>query len=271
MKTTPRRGGFTLIELMAAMVILAIIVLMVGMIFTDADRIWYLGTGRTMNCISGRAAMNLITHDLEHAAADNVLTFVSRPDTGGTTFYGCPTANDEVCMVSLQHDSDDLTRTAREIFYYVKTNSTAAIPATPGNLMRGYYSAEISAAASVSNHCYQRRNWYDPPSLGGAGRPGNSRPIVEHVTALSFLAPTNQNGCVGVSFYSTNSYAYAPNYVLRDGLPEYVDVYLEVLDELDADKLSGLDATNRAAFVERNARRYTTRVYFQNRLGYKRR
>lgn len=265
MNAERKKGGFTLLELLAAMTILVIIVLMTATIFTDADRIWYLGTGRTKNCISGRAAMNLIAHDLEYAVADELLTFAMKPDRDGATFYANPsTRHDEICFVSLQNDSSDGNRTAREIFYYVKTNSTAATPAKPGNLMRGYYSAAIATASA--NHCYRRKDWYDV-----AGRPGDARPIVEHVVALSFFAPTNQNGYCGAVYYSTNSYAYSPNYYITNSLPEYVDVYLEVLDELDADKLAGVDATNRAAFVERNARRYTTRVYFQNRLGYKKR
>jgi len=263
-----KRKGFTLIELMAAMLILIIIVMMMVTVFNDAEKMWYLGTDRTMNCISGRAAMNLITHDLEHAAADDVLTFVTRPDRDGTSFYGTPLTYDEICFVSLQNDSADGCRTAREIFYYVTTNSTPASPAQPGNLMRGYYSAAISST-NYQKHCYLNRNWYNEGPLNPGRNNSNPRPIVEHVVALSFLAPTNQNGYCGNDYYSTNSYNYSSNFVLRDSLPEYVDVFLEVLDESDALKLSGV--TNKVAFVERNARRYSTRVYFHNRLGYKKR
>ena len=265
MKSALSKGGFTLIELMAAMVILIVVVMLMTVIFNDANRIWSLGTGRAVNCISGRAALNLIEHDLEHAVADEVLSFAAKPDKYGITMYGLPC--DEICFVSLQNDSGDGNRTAREIFYYVSTNSAAK----PANLMRGYYSSEISDAVGLGylNHCYWKMNWYD------GARPGNARPIIEHVTALSFFVPTNQNGYCGLSYHSTNSYPYAlvggvTNY-LYNSLPEYVDVYLEVLDELDADKLVGIAATNRAGFVERNVRRYSTRVYFQNRLGYKKR
>lgn len=244
---------------MAAMLILIIIVMMMVTVFNDAEKMWYLGTGRTMNCISGRAALNLITHDLEHAAADDVLSFVTRQDKYGLQFYSNALVKyDEICFVSLQNDSADGCRTAREIFYYVTTNS-----ALPMNLMRGYYSAVISGTSNTI-HCYQAKNWYDV-----AGRPGNSRPIVEHVVGLSFMAPTNQNGYCGTDYYSTNCYNYSSNYRLSNSLPEYVDVFLEVLDELDAFKLSGV--TNKSAFVEQNARRYSTRVYFHNRLGYKKR
>lgn len=263
-----KREGFTLIELMAAMLILIIIVMMMVTVFNDAEKMWYLGTGRTMNCISGRAAMNLIAHDLEYAAADDVLTFMAKPDRDGTMFYGTPVIYDEMCFVSLQNDSADGCRTAREVFYYVTTNSTAASPAQPGNLMRGYYSAAISST-NYQKHCYMNRRWYDDAPVGLGRNNSMPRPIVEHVVALSFLAPTNQNGYCGNDYFSTNSYNYSSNLVFRDSLPEYVDVFLEVLDELDALKLSGV--TNKAAFVEQNARRYSTRVHFQNRQGYKKR
>ena len=109
------RSGFTLVELMTAMTILVVIVMMMTMIFNDADKIWYLGTGRTLNCISGRAAMNLLSHDLEYAVADDLLTFVMRQDKKLSQSYGF--TNDEVCFVSLQNDSRDKARTAREVFY----------------------------------------------------------------------------------------------------------------------------------------------------------
>ncbi len=268
---------------MAAMTILAIIVLIVGMIFSDADRIWYLGTGRTMNCMSGRAAMNLITHDLEYAVADDMLTFAVRPDRTNSPYYANSSLkNAEMCFVSLQHDSAGGYRTAREVFYFVTTNSTPTMPARPGNLMRGYYSSAITDDPGYANHCYYNRSWYEEPPRGVGRNNSFPRPIVENVVGFSVYAPTNQNGGVSYEYYSTNAYAYATNTVLFNSLPEYVDVCLEVLDELDATKLYemekpaaagglGISAAVRAAFVERNARRYTTRVYFQNRLGYKKR
>ncbi|MCE9613684.1 MAG: prepilin-type N-terminal cleavage/methylation domain-containing protein [Lentisphaerae bacterium] len=65
-------------------------------------------------------------------------------------------------------------------------------------------------------------------------------------------------------------------------LPEFVDVMLEVMSEEDARKAGDLELRYRASraptdrvsltqFVERNAQRYTTRVYFHNRSGYRQR
>ena len=267
------KKAFTLIELLTAMVILVILVSAMAMIYSNADRIWFLGTDRAMNCVSGRAAMNLITHDLQHAAADDLLTFVIRPDRNNSTCYGFK--NDEICFVSLQHDSADMNgnpdglRTAREVFYYV-TNSNGKV----GNLLRGYYSKEILDAPN--NHCYFKTNWFD------GSRPSSSRTLVAHVAALSFIAPTNQNGAtiVGTSpfYYSGSVYRnYSGAYYLSNSLPEYVDVYLEVLDELAADKLATMEKNpatpevQKRSFIEQNSRRYTTRVYFHNRVGYKKR
>jgi hypothetical protein len=56
-------------------------------------------------------------------------------------------------------------------------------------------------------------------------------------------------------------------------LPEYVDIYLELLDDESAGKAADLafgggDAVD---FVERKVTRHTARVFFHNREGYKKR
>jgi len=261
------KKGFTLIELMTAMTILAVMVLMMVMVFNNTDKVWFLGTGRAINCTAGRAAMNLLSHDLQYAAADDVLTFATRQDRKNVSTFAFK--HDEACFVSIQNDSKDGNRAVREMFYYV-TNAVVSGVGQPGSLMRGYYSTDITNMVGVTtytNHCYFNTNWFadtgsTPP---GVGRPGNARSIVEHVTAFSVYSPTNKSGRCPSAYYSTAN---------SNALPEYVDVYLEVLDDQIADQVSQWPQANKAAlpaFVERNARRYTTRVYFQNRQGYKNR
>ena len=55
-------------------------------------------------------------------------------------------------------------------------------------------------------------------------------------------------------------------------LPEYVDIILDLLNEEDAIKAAKLytdSEDNGKKFVEKKIRRYTTRVYFHNRYGYR--
>jgi uncharacterized protein (TIGR02599 family) len=120
------RTGFSLIELLAAMAILMVIVVMMTTIFSNSDRVWDMGTGRANNCSDGRAAMNMMAHDLEYAVADDILTFVidygpaSQNAVGRSdlTTYGF--TNSEVCFVSFEQNlPEDAGRTAREVHYYV--------------------------------------------------------------------------------------------------------------------------------------------------------
>ena len=106
-----------------------------------------------------------------------------------------------------------------------------------------------------------------PRPEGGAGRPGNARVLAENVSALAFYV-RDPDGETGFSrdYYS----GWAEN---SNMLPEYVDVYLELLDDDAAGKTAELefrggDYTNS---VERNVTRHTARVFFHNREGYKQR
>ena len=62
----------------------------------------------------------------------------------------------------------------------------------------------------------------------------------------------------------------------EDQLPEFVDILLEVLNDQHAEETSqmaqnGIPPKDIRRFVEKNLRRYSTRIYFQNRHGYRRR
>ena len=79
----------------------------------------------------------------------------------------------------------------------------------------------------------------------------------------------------GLAFFWEGSDAlreyYSDSAANSNPLPSYVDVYLEILNERDAKRVvemqgRGIDPDE---YIERNVRRYTTRVHFQNRNGYR--
>jgi hypothetical protein len=241
-----RRLGFSLVELLASICILMIIVSLLAILFRESDRAWHIGTGRTSNNIEGRAAIDMITHDLQYAVADDVLTFVLRQDRNKIKTYDFD--NDEICFVSIQHNSSGAApRAVREVTYYLKE----MLPDAPGRfqLQRAYFSKEI--ADDPNNHCYHKKDWY-------AVRPSFSQPIAENIAGLAFFWSGSDTSREYNSVNHTNQ------------LPTYVDVYLEVLNERDAKRLVEMQARgiDPRDFVERNARRYTTRVQFLNRNGY---
>jgi prepilin-type N-terminal cleavage/methylation domain-containing protein len=254
------RAAFTLIELLAAVTILVIIVTIMGRIFTESDRAWTLGTIRSDNNLAGRAALSMIAHDLQYAVADKTLTFIAQKDRYSLTSYGFE--NDETCFVSIENDSSDGNRAAREVFYYVRENPAGS---KRYELMRGYYSSALSDAASASSHCYFNPNWYKNTADGGVGRPGTSRFIAKNVAGFAVFA-RKPNGQLIRDYYSGT-----PAYTNR--LPGYVDVCIELLNDRDARQaadlqLRGLSYTN---FVADRVVRHVARVYFTNRDGYKER
>jgi hypothetical protein len=231
---------------------------MLGRIFTESDRAWTLGTNRSENNLAGRAALSMIAQDLQHAAADKQLTFKTQKDRYDLESYGFE--NDEACFVSIENDSSDGQRAAREVFFYVRENPPDS---KRYELMRGYYSSAITSAAP--SHCYFNPNWYKNPSDGGAGRPGDSRFIAKNVAGFAVFARKPDGKLTRDYLSSTPAYS--------NRLPGYVDVAIELLNDRDARQaadlqLRGMPVTN---FVAARVVRHVTRVYFNNRDGYKER
>ncbi len=255
--------AFTLVELLCAMAILMVIVLLMSMIFEDTERAWALGTGRAENNMSGRAALNLLAHDLQYGVADDLLTFSMRKDRLGLTTYDSYYETDEICVVSLQDSSADGLRTAREVYYWVEEQ-----PGFPYRfqLMRGIYTNALCDMPYVYDHSYSNALWYDNPRPGGPGAtdPGTNSVIGVNVAAFGAMAPDG-NGVIVHDYLSSDP-------VNEDRMPEYIDVYIETLTDRDAKRAASVMNYDAAAchdFIKKNARRYATRVYFHNRLGYK--
>jgi hypothetical protein len=248
-------AAFSLIELLASLAILLIIIGVLAMIYIHFDKAWTQGTGKADASTAGQAALNMIRRDLEHAVADGVLTFAIQPDRNHMTSYRL--TNDEICLVSLEGTNfvgAATNRTALEVQYWVRNASGRY------ELVRGCLTNDITLPTNAPANCYWNTNWYKDTSDGGAGRPAGSVAIVvENVAGISFIAP----GETGAGYESTAH---------SNRLPEYVDVCLELLDERSARQaaqLSAADPTYAADFAERKIRRYTTRVFFENRNGYR--
>ncbi len=225
----------------------------------------------------------MIAHDLQYAVADNILTFAMgrdrRIDSGDTaaeadaTSYGFK--NDEICFVSLQHDSSGGSfRTAREIHYWVQEmedendNKLGRY-----ELMRGYFSASLYGG-DYEDHCYHNREWWTDE---GAGRPTyvSQGVVAENIAAVAFFAP-NELGTISRQYRSAEN----TEELHTNRVPQYVDIYIEALSERDAEKAGhmtwlaanrpswGVTTNDMKGFVEKSIRRYTTRVFFHNRFGY---
>ncbi|MHA1128332.1 MAG: PulJ/GspJ family protein [Alphaproteobacteria bacterium] len=239
------RQGFNLVELLIAMTVIMTIVGLACIIFTESDEAWYAGISRAESTAAGRAAISLISHDLQHAVADERRTFILRPDTAGSVSYGFQ--NDEICFVSLQHSGSDTNRVAREIYYWVRkqTNDYERY-----ELVRGYHTITNIFDTTALDNCYWNTNWF-------ANRPdaGETGVLAENVAAVAFLDHSGNN------LYSSQTNT--------NQLPDFVDIFIELLDKRAARRAAALPSPAKEKYVEKNARRYTTRVYLQNRYEYR--
>lgn len=265
----PASHAFTLIELLASIAILMMIVSIMGVIFAESDRAWRLGTNRADVNMEGRAAVNAIANDVQYALADNILTFIARVDdarSGGPMIsYGF--TNSELCAVILQGDSESgASRSTRQIYYWVRemtdNDNQSGSPLGRYELMR----TELTTfdGTNSATHAYKDKHWYNDDGNRSAffGRGA----IAENVAAVAFYAPDNTGTLV--RDYNSESFG--------NRLPPFMDIVVSVLSDEDAARASDLNRRFSATapdkvtqFVERNARRYTSRVYFHNRAGYK--
>ncbi len=278
--TPAGRRGFSLIELLCAVAILMMLVIMLGSVFTETNRSWAMGTGRAENNTTGRAAINMIADDLQYAIADRVITFAMQTtdkSTGRDTFKTYGADNSEVCMLSVREaGAANESRSAQEIHYYVKEH-----PQIKGLyvLRRGYFSKEL--LDKPMQHAYRNRSWYktggarvappldpDPDDASvNPGRPSGGGDLAENVACLRFFVPNP----LGATLPPIGDYLSEK---FDDRLPEYIDIYLEILDPRTAIQAADMSTRGGMAekvneFVERNLRRYTKRVYFHNREGYR--
>lgn len=247
----PSGHAFTLIELLVATVALVILVTVTASIFMDSESIRSSVTDKMENDRSGRAALGMLTHDLEGAVADSNLTWALGPDRNLCTSYGH--ANDEMCFVSFQNDSADTARTARAIYYW-----THEMDGPGGSnryaLFRGCYAITNAVNTNAVDNCYWNINWYEEPIRGGIGRPQEFGVIAENISAFRVI-PALSGGT-------------------HTGLQEYVDVVLEVLPGHVAKQVAEILARSDVIptnLVEQNVKRYATRVFLQNRQGYRER
>ncbi len=74
------RAAFSVIELLVAMVLLLVITAVFGRFFQRSTQSWESGMRTVEVMIAGRAALNIITRDIERAIADPVLAENFEPD-----------------------------------------------------------------------------------------------------------------------------------------------------------------------------------------------
>jgi hypothetical protein len=236
-----------------AIVVLSVVVTMMASIFRSSQSAWKQGAEQNEIETAGRVALNLLTRELQTAVADHTLTFQMRQDRHADVSSSYGFTNSELCLIAFQEIPTRTNRMARAIMYWVQEMTNAA---GRYELIRGYHTLD-----TASLNCYTNEYWSEEPPLG-FGRPSvESSDIVAQNISGFRLSAKDLTGTLSRE-YSSRSCAGL--------LPTFVDIYLELLTEREAKQAAdliarGIDPTD---FVEKGARRFTTRVYFYNRIGY---
>jgi hypothetical protein len=265
------RHGFTVLELLVAMIVLMVIVMLMTRVFSETSLLWQRGARQIQAAMEGRVIMDMIVRDMTQAIADDIVTFKS--DSGGARDirYGVPSVYgalvDSVCFVGLVHtaDRDNYRRTANQfaIFVAPMLNEQGGVMTNRYRLVRGRRTRSMynTETHRTINSAYANTNWWAEfrdmdMTDSGFGTPVET--IAENVAAFELWTYDNNQQVI-------NSYDSGFN---GNKLPLWVDVYLELLSENDAIKMADLWTQNSAAasdFLSLNARRYTTRIFFPNR------
>ena len=238
------RSGFSLVEVLASMAVLSVIVLIVARLFTNSSNAWDAGT-RRMNCdILARSTLEFIARELSQAVADTNISFAVTTDSGAS-WLGTKTS-DRLFFVAINsrgeyRASDQFYREAEQVTYNLTTKD---LDSGTGflRIMRGVTENEYKA--SYTSYSDLTANWW--------GTLGNFEMGI-HVIDFK------------VNVYDTSG-AYVPNYNSRTAarLPLFVDLYLAVMDSADAIRAVNM-TTGKDEYVKLKARRYSTRVFLNNR------
>lgn len=249
-------AGFTMIELLVAMSILVILMAMLSRIYTDSIAAWQLARRRSDMNNAGRAIMNLIYQDLSASGVDDVLHLTMnsqyRETLGSSSHSVAFTALNQV------PDTSDSRRHrhAQQLVYFLAPTQEEGQAGYRLMRWRGpNFDKEYFRAYNAIS------DWMLFPAVDGG-------PLRQD----EYYAETGDNlfdnvRTLKVFVYDRNEKVQL-NYDSRThGPPLWIDVYLELLGEADAQRINVMGAAG-IEEADRAVKRFVTRVHFHNRFGY---
>ncbi|MBP7276156.1 MAG: prepilin-type N-terminal cleavage/methylation domain-containing protein [Kiritimatiellae bacterium] len=247
MNTTPhsRRSGFSLVEVLAAMAVLSVIVLIVSRLFADSSNAWDAGTRRMDSNLIARSAIEFLARELSQASADKNVRIKVDSERFGSWERN---RSDELYFIGMnsvaEYRSSSPYRDVQQIRYGVITYPSGRL-----SLLR--FVVEKEDSGHFTAYSTPGSPWWTPllaynPAWGNA--------MADNLVAFR------------VNLFDTNG-VYQANYDSQThGTPLYADLYLSLVDDRDATRAEGMSAGDRESYVAGKARRYSTRVYFNNRF-----
>lgn len=266
MRVRTKRSGFTLVELMAAMAILAIMVLMIGRIFSDSTKIWKLGTRRVSSAVDGRAVIDFMVREMSSAVADGTLVMAHKLNAD-SNILGMD--SDRIYFVTLDQKSESKSaantyRQGRQVSYHIEPMRDINGNDIPNRfrIMR----SGIEKVTSGVYTCYTDPDWWQQPEMNNLSA---AYVLAENVRTLEFWV-YDRDGKLVRADDPDNPYGASDTYTSLNktrGIG-WVEIYLEMLGEDDAIRAALLTGQAAIDFADRASRRYVGRVYFHNGRGY---
>jgi len=280
---TRAAGGFTLIEILAAMTVLVFLVLMLTQVYTEGANAWKTGSRNANRNMHARAVMDFMARELSMAAFEygrspftNYLgmAYNANVTKGNFGLEG----GDEIFFTRLNRTtSPTVSRSSQLIRYYMSNyldafgNPIVNAPLNPRfrfRLMRDQFNPDSFRVYENANpnEITNEGLWWMGFSKGRRTNPALQNELVPNIRTFEVFVYTNELGNSSSDWrsFDTNSFNRLA----------FLDVYLETLDEADAvraaELATNLGQDNRAVveYVERAVKRNYRRVYLYNKQGY---
>ncbi|HMP77372.1 MAG TPA: prepilin-type N-terminal cleavage/methylation domain-containing protein [Kiritimatiellia bacterium] len=262
------RSGFTLIEMLASVVVLLLIVLAMGRLYASATKAYQETMKQAERDAGARAVMDFLSREISLAMFDNgnlntnaLLTMRYRANTAPENF-GLEGA-DEIWLLSANNNlRSDRPREAVMRVYFV--GNYMGLTDAPSNARYRFALWQNFAYPSTPDtHPYAGGTaGLDWPESGALNR-SRMYPLLENVRTFEIFAYADADG---TRVYEWDS---------RDPQPLFcMDIYLETLSEADAIRAAQLAATlghdniRTIEFVEGVVRRHYQRIYFPHKFSY---
>ncbi len=244
-KNTSHTRAFTLLELLIAMTILAMMLTLMFSILSGSMLIWEGGNKRIEAAQIARVGLNIIANDLRRAIADQQVSYSS---SGNATTNTVPFFADHSPsgVIDLLGNAENAAG-SQQIFGVLATGKTnqpfeefgyicAYIASDEGNTMdkNRYYLVRKSATASAANF-YLRGN----ATSTFANDSDAFIPLIENCVRMELSYPqTNAAGAIDTD--SSGQFGFTDTWESLTNLPAGVLVSIWVLDSKTAKKIASL-------------------------------
>ncbi len=229
-------ASFTLIEVLVSMAIITMIVLMVSNMFLNSSEAWDIGARKAELTTSGRAAIEFIARELSQAVAGPVESL----HTGLPNLIFRQENENEIRFVALSQEPGGNNRALRDVIFYFKDAPDFKI---------------MACRNRAAIDCYN-----DKPSDWSRN---SANTLLDNILDLQFFVYET------MADLDAGNPAGVPHDFSK--LPVCVDVFIEILSRDDMKTADTLSGANKISFMNKNAKAYSTRVYFPNRPGYSQR